>query len=78
MSTEAEPTFVRFGELMANIEKIRKATTEIEESDPLLGEAWKKGMLRHWGEKLAEAVERAEAYATSLGLDPKQAVGIGS
>ena len=78
MSTEAEPTYIRFGELMANIEKIRKAIAAIEESDPLMGKNWKVGMLRSWGEKLDEAIGRASEYAKSLGLDPEQAVASGS
>lgn len=71
------PTMLRFSQLLANVENLRKRCKTIEESDPELGEQWKAGMLRHWGSRLMEATVRAREYAEELGLDPDAAVAIG-
>jgi len=70
MSSTAQSNYVRFSQLLANVKSLRKRIETIHTSDPELGEAWKVGMLRHWGQMLMEAVDRAKDYAAELGLDP--------
>ena len=68
MATDTNRAWTRMSQLLANVESLRAKVTNIQESDPMLGEKWKAGMLRYWGDKLDEAVERAKAYAVEAGL----------
>jgi len=77
MSTVSRPTYRTLAQLLANVESLRGRVAMIEASDPQLGEKWKVGMLRHWGERLIEATERARSYAVDMGLDPDEAVAPG-
>lgn len=77
MSTELKPTYRNMAQLLANVESLRQRVATIESSDPQLGEKWKVGMLRHWGERLIEATERARSYAVEMGLNPDEAVANG-
>jgi len=77
MSTVSKPTYRTLAQLLANVESLRGRVATIEASDPQLGQKWKVGMLRHWGERLMEATERARSYAVDMGLNPDEAVATG-
>lgn len=74
MQRAAGLDYLHFSQLLANVERLRARVQKIRDSDPQLGQQWKEGMLRHWGDMLVEATERAKQYAVDMGLDPDEAV----